>query len=149
MIRSNCDQLYTGSSYAADRLVTPDTEFTILHPTMILGPQVPVFSTTTDSGQLIVNTSIITGGDGDGGCNSELVCLTLDKSGSMAVSYLQTSSSSRYESGITVLWYIFTCVKLLKIGIKFLLLYEWLTPLYQVLYRYILGWRVSEPNAHQ
>ena len=116
---------------------------------MILGPQVPVFSTTTDSGQLVVNTSIITGGDGDGGCNSELVCLTLDKSGSMAVSYLQTSSSSRYESGITVLWYIFTCVKLLKIGIKFLLLYEWLTPLYQVLCRYILEWKVSEPNAHQ
>ena len=94
MIRSNCDQLYTGSSYAADRLVTPDTEFTILHPTMILGPQVPVDGTTTDSGQLVVNTSIITGGDGGGGCDSELVCLTLDKSGSMAVSYLQTSSSS-------------------------------------------------------
>ena len=81
--------------------MTPDTEFTILHPTMILGPQVPVVGTTTDSGQLVVNTSIITGGDGDGGCDSELVCLTLDKSGSMAVSYLLTSSSPRYAADPT------------------------------------------------
>lgn len=82
----NVFPFFSVSSYAADRPVTPATDFKILHPTLIQGPQVPVDGSTTDSGQLVVNTSIITGSDGEGGCQGEFVCLTLDRSGSMAVS---------------------------------------------------------------
>ena len=81
--------LFEGQTYTRSTR-SPSPSFTILHPnaeTSSQGVTTPATLVTTEINDLVVNTSVISGeGSGSERCKDEIVCLTLDVSGSMGVS---------------------------------------------------------------